>query len=289
MSFVKIYGTILDSSVWAENKETRLVWITLLAMADKDGYVEASYSGLARRAAVSMDECRAATAILEAPDSDSKDSERAPENEGRRIEKVSGGWVLLNHTYYRDLRTEKQVIDAQRQARHRAERDVSHDDRDASQGVTKRDLSHDSVTCHNCHSDVAIDADADADTDTEITTTSSSPRTKIIMQALGIPSAQEAQWAALLNGMTQGLGTPGMRAVDPDTLLVAAQELAASGGDVTPSRYKAFVRKVMGRDVTDVTVNKGKGKTSRSTDALAEWLNDNDKSIEDAEVIDDGE
>ena len=31
--FVKVYGNILDSSVWVEPADVRIVWITLLVMA----------------------------------------------------------------------------------------------------------------------------------------------------------------------------------------------------------------------------------------------------------------
>ena len=34
--YVKIYGSILGSSVWAEAPSTRIVWITMLALADQN-------------------------------------------------------------------------------------------------------------------------------------------------------------------------------------------------------------------------------------------------------------
>lgn len=33
--FVKIYSTILDSSVWGESKDTRLLWVTMLLSSDQ--------------------------------------------------------------------------------------------------------------------------------------------------------------------------------------------------------------------------------------------------------------
>ena len=36
--YVKLWSDLLDSSLWVqESPETRIVWITLLAMADADG------------------------------------------------------------------------------------------------------------------------------------------------------------------------------------------------------------------------------------------------------------
>lgn len=113
--YVKIYESILDSSVWAEPATTRCVWLALLAMVDAEGRVEASPSGLARRANVTLAECRKATDTLEAPDLESK----SPEWGGRRIEKVEGGWVILNYKKYRDRRSPKQIADAKRQQKWR--------------------------------------------------------------------------------------------------------------------------------------------------------------------------
>jgi len=114
VSFVKIHGEILDSSIWGESHATRIVWITMLAMADADGIVEASTGGLARRAVVSREECEAALAVLLAPDPDSRDG-----TTGERLEKVPGGWLILNHAEYRDRRTHAQIQTAARVARHR--------------------------------------------------------------------------------------------------------------------------------------------------------------------------
>lgn len=116
--YVKLFGTILDSSIWAQPGDTRLVWITMLAMADKDGYVRASPSGLAHRARVSLKACRAALKVLSSPDRESS----SPEYGGRRIEAVEGGWQLLNYTKYREIRTEEQLKAAARQRSHRLRR-----------------------------------------------------------------------------------------------------------------------------------------------------------------------
>lgn len=114
-NFVKLYGTILDSSIWGEPHATVRLWITLLAMADQNGAVNASVGGLTRRANLTREECETALSVLLAPDPDSK----SPEHEGRRIEAIDGGWLVLNHRAYRDLRTDKQIEVAERQRRFR--------------------------------------------------------------------------------------------------------------------------------------------------------------------------
>lgn len=96
----KIFTKILDSSIWLESAATRIVWVVFIATHDEDGFAAfASPANLARRAAVSMEECLEAIRILESPDTNSSD----PENEGRRIERVPGGWMVLNAKKYRDI------------------------------------------------------------------------------------------------------------------------------------------------------------------------------------------
>lgn len=113
--FAKIYQTILRSSIWLEAPTTRIVWITMLVLADKHGFVRASVGGLAHQAGVTRDECVAALETLSAPDPDSQ----TPDNDGRRVERIEGGWVVLNHHKYREMRTEKQVKSAERSKQYR--------------------------------------------------------------------------------------------------------------------------------------------------------------------------
>lgn len=114
-NFVKLYGSILDSTVWQESLPTKVVWITMLAMADAEGFVAASVPGLTKRAGVTRAQCESAIRVLSEPDPDSKTTD----HEGRRIEAVDGGWVILNHRKYRDLRTDTQIATAERVRKHR--------------------------------------------------------------------------------------------------------------------------------------------------------------------------
>lgn len=95
--YTKLFNSILASTIWREDDKTRIVWITMLAMADKNGCVEASIPGLADMARVTIAECEAALEKLSSPDKYS----RTPDNEGRRIETKLGGWYILNHPKYR--------------------------------------------------------------------------------------------------------------------------------------------------------------------------------------------
>ena len=99
MSYVKLFGSILESTVWETSPETRCVWIAMLAMSDQDGIVSASVPGLARRAGVERTAAETALALFLAPAPDT----RPTLFEGRRIEEVDGGWRLLNHAKYRSM------------------------------------------------------------------------------------------------------------------------------------------------------------------------------------------
>ncbi len=114
--YVKLFGSILDSSVWGEPLPSKVVWITLLCMADKDGFVRASLGGLARRAGVTRDDAAQAIEAFSQPDPDSMSSD----HEGRRVRVVEGGFEVLNYSKYRELQTERQRRDAERQRRKRA-------------------------------------------------------------------------------------------------------------------------------------------------------------------------
>ncbi len=76
--------------------------MTLLAAMDEDGFATfASIPNLAHRARVSLPSCTDAVACLEGPDINSSD----PEFGGRRIERVDGGWIVLNSGKYKELVT----------------------------------------------------------------------------------------------------------------------------------------------------------------------------------------
>lgn len=112
----KIFTKILDSSIWLEADPTRIVWITMIAAMDEDGFCHfASVENLARRAVVDVEKAKEAVRVLEAPDSNSCD----PDHEGRRIERVPGGWIVLNSKKYKELVTR---VVAREQTRQRVAR-----------------------------------------------------------------------------------------------------------------------------------------------------------------------
>lgn len=115
--YVKLFSSMLDSSIWAEDADTRVVWVTLLLMSDPDGHVRASPTALARRANVPLAACRKALETLAAPDLESGTQEYG----GRRIEPIEGGWLVLNKAKYRDMKDAEHVraLTRERVRRHR--------------------------------------------------------------------------------------------------------------------------------------------------------------------------
>lgn len=100
--YTKLFQSIVTSTVWSEDDRTRITWITMLAMANQHGEVEASIPGLAKLATVPIKDVEKALEILSSPDPYS----RTKDFDGRRIEEIDGGWMILNHRKYRDKANE---------------------------------------------------------------------------------------------------------------------------------------------------------------------------------------
>ncbi len=102
--YAKIYEQIFDSTL-AENYQVRHVFEDLLKLADQDGVVDRTREAIARRTNVPLEIVRMAIGELEKPDLDS----RSKKHDGRRIipleEHRGWGWQIVNHGYYRKLKT----------------------------------------------------------------------------------------------------------------------------------------------------------------------------------------
>lgn len=138
----RLFTKILDSSIWLEPDSTRIIWITFLASMNEDGFAHFSaLENLASRARVSMAKAERAVEILEAPDANSENVA----NEGRRIERVPGGWIILNAAYYREKFT-REIEREQtrlRVAKHRAKKSEGNKSNvtDSLQGVSPASVS----------------------------------------------------------------------------------------------------------------------------------------------------
>jgi hypothetical protein len=150
MQFTKLFNSILDSTIWQEPPATKLVWITLLAMSDRNGEVFASIPGLAKRAGVTLAECESALLCLKSPDKYS----RTKDHEGRRIEEGDGSFRLLNHGKYRALLSaeERKEYNRKKQAEYRASQKMS---------MTVNDSQSQSAKC--THTEAEAEAEAEAE------------------------------------------------------------------------------------------------------------------------------
>lgn len=119
-NYTKLFASIIHSSVWQLDRHVKLVWVTMLAMKNRDGIVEASVPGIAAAAGVSLPEAEQALALFMAPDPHS----RTETDSGRRVRKVPGGWFVINHDEYNDRSSadDYKAKNAARQARLRASR-----------------------------------------------------------------------------------------------------------------------------------------------------------------------
>lgn len=103
--YAKVYEQIFDSSI-AENWQTRHVFIDLIMLANAHGEVDMTHEAIARRTNVPLEIVKAAITELEQPDPKS----RNPAEEGRRIIRLDDhrdwGWRIVNHGYYRSLRSD---------------------------------------------------------------------------------------------------------------------------------------------------------------------------------------
>lgn len=128
--YAKLFSDIVDSSLWNEDAETCKVFVTLLALCDRDGYVRGTVGWLAGKSKVAIDKCDIAIQKLLAPDPYS----RTPDHEGRRLERLEDGWLILNYLLFRDRLSTDPTASATR------ERVRKHRESHGSRYVTLRTL-----------------------------------------------------------------------------------------------------------------------------------------------------
>ena len=114
-TWTPLWSKIVDSSIWSEPDTVRIVFVTMLAKKDSDHVVRATAFNIAKWANKTEEEVLKALKVLSSPDK--KRLEPQP-HEGRRIEKVEDGWLMLNGEEYR-----KMVQDEMRKARLRRAQD----------------------------------------------------------------------------------------------------------------------------------------------------------------------
>lgn len=130
--FTKLFADIISSSLWDEPQPTRIVFITMLALRNRDHVVRSTDTFLALASRVTNEEAQEALRVLSSPDPRS----RSQVEEGRRIKRVDGGWFIINGEHYRkklslDERNEYKRV---KQAEYRAKK--------KSGGPSRRELAY---------------------------------------------------------------------------------------------------------------------------------------------------
>lgn len=117
MGYTKLFSDIVASSIWDEDNNTRILWVTMLALKTRDHFVRGTVKYLALAARLTVEECQVALDRLSSPDKQS----RSQEFEGRRIQEVHGGWQIVNGEKYAKLLTyeERKEYNRQKQAEYR--------------------------------------------------------------------------------------------------------------------------------------------------------------------------
>lgn len=154
VTFTKLFSSITESTVWQEDNETRLVWIAMLAMADRKGRVWGSVPGLAHRARVSVEGAQRALGVFMAPDPFS----RTKDHEGRRIGEIDGGWILLNHAKYRAIRDDEETKESKRV--------WAANNRKKVEKVDQTRTPSNEVGTNRCNAESESEADAEAKSET---------------------------------------------------------------------------------------------------------------------------
>jgi hypothetical protein len=100
ITWTPLFSKVVDSSLWEEPDYVVKIFITMLALKDADQVVRYNAYGIAQRARKTEKEVLDALKILSSPDK--KRIEPQP-FDGRRVEKVEGGWLLLNGLVYQEM------------------------------------------------------------------------------------------------------------------------------------------------------------------------------------------
>jgi hypothetical protein len=97
--YTPLFSKIVDSSIWDESDCVVKVYLTMLAKKDRDQVVRGNAYNIAAWSRKTEAEVIEALKVLGSPDT--RRLEPQP-HEGRRIERVEDGWLILNGRHYQD-------------------------------------------------------------------------------------------------------------------------------------------------------------------------------------------
>lgn len=118
--YTPLFSQIVDSSLWLEEDYVCKIFMTMLAKQDADHVVRGTALAIARWSNKTEAEVLKALELLSAPD---KQRLEPQPFEGRRIERVAEGWLLLNGAKYQTMMEtfNRRAYDRDRKRREREE------------------------------------------------------------------------------------------------------------------------------------------------------------------------
>ncbi len=99
LHYTKLDKDIIYSSLWAMKPEFCKVWITILALKNREQMVTQNVTGMARIACLPLAVVEEAIAMFESPDPQSTSKEEG----GRKLIRMKGGWLVVNGEAYEGM------------------------------------------------------------------------------------------------------------------------------------------------------------------------------------------
>lgn len=118
MGYTKLFSELVASSIWDEDDTTRILWITMLALKDRNHFVRGTEKWLQAASRIPDDALfQASLKKLSNPDPNSKNQDK----DGRRITKAEGGWLIVSGDYYQRMlsQEERREYNRQKQSEYR--------------------------------------------------------------------------------------------------------------------------------------------------------------------------
>lgn len=124
--YAKVFTSIFEGSMRGQS-DMLLVFVNILCHTDKDGVVDRTCKTIADETGLSLRRVEAAIIVLESPDKQS----RSRNDDGRRLKRIdperTWGWQVVNYTYYKNLRSDLDRREQNREAQIRHRQQLSAD------------------------------------------------------------------------------------------------------------------------------------------------------------------
>jgi len=138
----KIFTSIYDGTL-AEDWRALITFQQMIVLCDSDGLLDMTPQAISKRTGIPIEHIKAGIEILENKDPYS----RTDKEDGRRITRVDDhrpwGWYIVNHKYYRDLKTKQERRDYMREymRNKRAQKELTETNK-SLQNLTKLNVSN---------------------------------------------------------------------------------------------------------------------------------------------------